>query len=105
MTTEAAIERYRRWVSEQPCANCGKHGPSQVAHYVGLRGQSFGRGTGIKGHWLAETALCPACHLEVDEYQHSDAESRDARRIDRSEMFLYWILRTVMRASDEGVLP
>ena len=36
-------EKYRRAVSELPCAHCGKPGPSQAAH-----SDSDGKGMGIK---------------------------------------------------------
>ena len=97
-------ENYRKWISTLPCANCGAAPPSQVAHYTGFRGHSFGRAMSRKAHWLMEAPLCPGCHDQHERNTMSTIEEPFMRRVDHSEMFLFWISMTLMRAFNEGVL-
>lgn len=42
----------KRWIemlTEQPCAVCGQHGPSEVHEWE-------------QGNWMASVPLCTACH-------------------------------------------
>lgn len=109
--TQAARKRerkYLQWVASLPCAHCHIEGQSQAAHYQGMRADAFGRGLGIKTHDLLTAPLCiPSgnnCHIRFDNYEFSTLKDRWGRKIDSSELFEYWILKTLLQAQKEGVL-
>lgn len=112
MTTDAAIDRYHRWVAKEPCMHCDIDGWSQCSHYEGLHGDLFGRGGSKKAHFMCVTSLCTdrpgmvGCHTLFDGNKLSAIFSSDqfSRKIDKSEMHLCWIMQTIINAVTAGVL-
>lgn len=91
-------EPYRRWVASQPCAHCGRAGPSQAAH------SDESKGLGIKSCDSGIFALCAdapirrGCHSMIGA---SGAFSRTQRRI----LELNYAERTQHEALAAGVWP
>ena len=81
-------KRYLAWVRDRPCAQCGKPGPSQAHHIIGLVGGHMGGKTGDQ----FAVPLCPFCHRELHE-AHIELEVQ-----------LRWLARTQERAFHEGAL-
>ena len=89
----------------QSCVNCHKNdGTIVAAHYQGLRGNTFGRGTGIKCHDLLVADLCSVCHTQADSYDWSDDRLKWKRKIETSERFMFCILQTLIRRVRQGVI-
>ncbi len=106
----ASMRRYHEWVSTLSCSYCGIVGFSQVAHYQGIRGDAFKRGLSIKANDILVVPLCCArpnekgCHAKFDDNELSEFEDRYMRKIDQSEMFLYWVGLTLILAHRLGLI-
>lgn len=72
-----------------------------AAHYTGLRAHLLGKGTGHKPHDLAIADLCHKCHYQFDV---AGGGGTFEKKIDRSEQFLFNIVKTLMRRIDQGVI-
>jgi len=72
-----------------------------AAHYTGLRSNLLGKGTGHKPHDLCVADLCHKCHYKFD--VSFDTPSFD-KKIDKSEQFLFNIIKTLIRRIDQGVI-
>ena len=98
-------KQYRRGAKNQPCVNCNiNDGTTVLAHYQGIRGQAFGKGTGTKPHDICGADLCHKCHAEFDSSEGSFVEDPFQRKIDLSERFLYCVMLTMIRRVQQGVL-
>ncbi len=87
----------------QACICCGiNDGTIVAAHYQGFRSHSLGKGTGIKPHNLFIAHLCSKCHAVFDSYDSSNFPDLFMRKIDRSEAFLYMIVKTWERLFNQG---
>lgn len=87
---------------DQACVNCGaRDGTVVSAHYHGLRGHLFGRGTGHKVHDLFVADLCFKCHKAFDE---GTGVTSFQVQVDKSEQFLYLICQTLLRRIDQGII-
>ena len=54
---------YRRWVATHPCANCGIHDETIVAHHLKHRHAPYGgAGMGMKADDWLTMPLCYSCH-------------------------------------------
>ena len=93
---------------DQACINCGViDGTVVAAHYQGMRQHAFGKGVGIKPSDLCVADLCAKCHVAFDQSKTVvDVNSVDkfTQKIDRSEQFLYLILKTLIRRGQQGLL-
>lgn len=93
---------------DQSCINCGAaDGTVVAAHYQGMRQHAFGKGVGIKPSDLCVADLCSKCHNAFDTSTIAvDPNSTDkfTKKIDRSEQFLYLILKTLIRRERQGLL-
>jgi len=88
----------RRASQGRPCAHCGREDGTTVrAHYTGFRQHAFGKGFGTKGHDLAAADLCHECHAWFD-----DPEMKID--IDKSEKFLFVIVKTLIKDLEEGII-
>ena len=87
---------------DQSCVNCGaSDGTVVAAHYTGLRSSLLGKGTGHKPHDLCVADLCRKCHYKFDvEFDASTFE----KKIDKSEQFLFNVIKTLIRRIDQGVI-
>ncbi len=92
-----------RGAKDQSCVRCGSRG-TVAAHYQGYRSQSFGKGMGIKPHDLCIADLCMNCHKLFDSYQGGFAADKFERKIELSERFLYYIMLTLIRRFEQGIL-
>jgi hypothetical protein len=61
-------------------------------------------GEGRKPEDIFVADLCSKCHKSFDNYEVSDAESRTFRRIDHSEQFQHYILVTIKRRIQQGLI-
>ena len=87
---------------DQACVNCGvRDGTIVAAHYTGLRASQLGKGTGHKPHDLAIADLCHKCHYAFDV---AGGGSTFEAKIDKSEQFLFNIIKTLIRRIDQGVI-
>tara|TARA_Y100000996_G_C22040614_1_gene444888 strand:+ start:120 stop:428 length:309 start_codon:yes stop_codon:yes gene_type:complete len=87
---------------DQACVNCGvRDGTVVAAHYTGLRSHLFGKGTGHKPHDLCVADLCSHCHYHFDV---AGGGTSFEQKIDKSEQFLFNILKTLIRRTDQGVI-
>ena len=79
------------------CMNCGA--PAQdMAHYSGFRQHEFGKGRGVKCDDYFSAPQCRSCHISgpfAEGYIPAgfEGESRDVRRLVKSEEQLAQILR------------
>ena len=114
MTNKAAMDRYHRWVAQQPCMNCGIEGYSQASHYEGLSGHRLGRGGSLKAHDMTVTSLCcerrpdgvESCHTRFGNNKLSEIfPDQTARKYVKSEMHLCWSMQTIIAAYKAGKLP
>lgn len=85
---------------DQACVRCRRNdGTTVPCHYTGVRRQAYGGGFGIKVRDLVVAHLCAQCHKEMD------TDSRDkAHKWEHSEEFQHYILLTILRLLDQGVL-
>ena len=98
-------KKYREGAKGESCVNCGnRDGTTVLAHYQGMRGQSFGKGTGTKPHDICGADLCADCHAEFDAGEGSYVEDRFQRKIDLSERFMYCCYLTLIRRVQQGIL-
>jgi len=87
---------------DQTCVNCGRRdGTVVAAHYTGLRSSLLGKGTGHKPHDLCVADLCHKCHYAFDV---AGGGSTFEKKIDKSEQFLFNIIKTMIRRVDQGVI-
>ena len=90
---------------DQSCVCCGVMDGTVVAcHYQGMRSNHYGKGVGRKPEDIFVADLCSKCHRSFDNYEVSDAESRTFRRIDHSEQFQHYILVTIKRRIQQGLI-
>ena len=89
----------------QACVNCGNRDDTVVAaHYQGMRQQMLGKGTGTKPHDLCIADLCSKCHREFDSFEGSYVKDPLMRKIDLSERFLFCVMMTLIRRTQDGTL-
>lgn len=90
---------------DQHCVCCGsKDGTIVAAHYQGFRSHSLGKGRGIKPVDLAIADLCSECHAKFDAHEMSCETDPWVRKLDQSELFLFCILKTLIRRYEQGVI-
>ena len=66
---------YTRWVATLPCANCGMHDDTIVAHHLKHRHAPHGGGgMGMKAHDWLTMPLCFTCH---DKAHNGDGDVLD----------------------------
>ncbi len=82
-------KKYLMWVSDQPCIHCGIGPPVQAHHIKHMGGFS---GVGMKAPDLLTMPLCVDCHAAM----HAEP--------DRWAYQPIYVLRTLVRAFEEGVL-
>ncbi len=110
MNTKASMKRYHEFVATLPCSHCGIQGYSNASHYQGWRGHDFGRGGSIKAHDLVVAPLCvprpdvKGCHAEFDDYEIGGlpGDTRENNKIARSELFMFWVMKTLMAGQAAG---
>jgi hypothetical protein len=67
-----------------------------LAHYTGVRRESYGGGYGIKVHDLVGAHLCKSCH------RFMDTESRDKeKKWEHSEEFQHLCILTMLRLANQ----
>ena len=87
---------------DQTCVNCGRRdGTVVAAHYTGLRSNLLGKGTGHKPHDLCVADLCSHCHYHFDV---AGGGNSFEQKIDKSEQFLFAIIKTLIRRIEQGVI-
>ena len=68
-------KNYTRWVATLPCANCGMHDETIVAHHLKHRYSPYGgAGMGVKADDWLTMPLCYSCH---DRAHNGDGEVLD----------------------------
>jgi hypothetical protein len=88
---------------DQACICCGsKDGTVVPAHYTGFRQHRFGKGRSIKCHDLFVAFLCKRCHDLFDSVEVSAFPDRNMRKIDQSEQFMFWIMKTWEKLYRDG---
>ena len=94
------MSKLREAARDQSCVRCGKQdGTVVLAHYTGARRMHYGGGFGIKCRDIFGAHLCGECHQWMDQL------SRDkSRKWEHSEEFQHFILLTIKRLQDQGVL-
>ena len=92
-----------------PCIRCGRSGRTpqgeQIVygrHYNGQRQHQYGKGRGIKCHYVMIADFCDFCDAEFREgsVPKDDTQARDSY----SEEFQHWCIMSHIRRLDEGVL-
>ena len=95
----------RDYAYGQACVCCGaKDGTVVAAHYQGYRSYLMGKGKASKPHDLFVAYFCSDCHAKFDGYDTSDLDDKWLRKIDHSEQFMYYILKTLMVLYKQGHL-
>ena len=110
LNTKASMKRYHEFVATLPCSHCGIQGYSNASHYQGYRGLALGRGGSIKAHDLSVAPLCvpregeKGCHARFDDYEIGGipGETREVNKITRSELFLFWVMQTMIAGQAAG---
>lgn len=84
----------------KPCIRCNARQDTTVgAHYTGYRRGSYGGGLGQKVWDLCMADFCDMCH------EYFDRVSREkSKAIEHSEEFQHYVILTIMRRIDEGVI-
>ena len=101
MSLESKIMEHAR--SGLPCIRCDREdGTVCGRHYNGLRQHQYGKGRAIKCQPLAVADFCTRCDAEFQE--GSVPKSDYARRIEYSEEFQHWVLMTLIRRAELGVI-
>ena len=85
------IIAWRRAVASLPCVLCGREGQTQCAH------RNEGKGMGIKTDDFLTAALCPTCHVAID-------QGPDLLRNERRSMMDSAILLTISALARAGKL-
>jgi hypothetical protein len=84
----------------KPCVRCNARRDTTVgAHYTGMRRGSYGGGMGQKVWDFVMADFCDMCH------EYFDRVSREkSKAIEHSEEFQHYVILTIARRIDEGVL-
>jgi hypothetical protein len=84
----------------KPCVRCNARRDTTVgAHYTGMRRDSYGGGMSQKVWDFVMADFCDMCH------EYFDRVSREkAKAIEHSEEFQHYVILTIARRIDEGVL-
>lgn len=91
-------EPYRRWVAAQPCAHCGRAGPSQAAH------SDTGKGVGIKSCDSTAIPLCADGHGRQGCHAVFGASGL-LGRVHRRHLESTYVQSVQDRAKEEGAWP
>jgi len=85
---------YTRWVATLPCANCGIHDETIVAHHMKHRCSPYGgAGMGMKADDWLTMPLCYSCH--------DRAHNGDGAVLDWQHMHIF---KTLTPAFRDGIL-
>jgi len=82
----------------QECIRCGSP-DAYACHYNGEMQHWYGKGRGVKCSDLATAEFCYAC-----DQLFSEGNNIYHDKVERSEMFLHFILMTNIRRFNNGVL-
>ena len=82
---------WRRAVASLPCVLCGREGQTQCAH------RNEGKGMGLKTDDFLTAALCPTCHVAID-------QGPDLLRNERRSLMDSAILLTISALARAGKL-
>lgn len=94
------MTKFRQAAKNQSCVRCGAaDGTVVLAHYFGMRRQSYGGGMGHKGHDAVGAHLCLTCHQLMD----TTLRSKELK-IDHSEEFLHLCALTWIRLVEQGLV-
>ena len=94
------MKKIDRDTHDRPCIRCGKEGETRRCHYNGFRSHGLGKGRAIKASDLAVAEFCQHCDDRFSEAYYPLWQD-GSKSMERSEEFLYWILLTQMRRSNE----
>lgn len=87
---------------DRSCVRCGNLDGTVVrCHYQGFRQQTYGKGTGIKGHDLIAADLCQCCHDHFDGRTPSPVQVSITHK---SEEFLHLCIMTLVRDWQGGII-
>lgn len=87
MKTIVRLPKYLAWLRKQPCAICGRHGPSQACH---VRRGTDG-GMGIKPSDNFAFPMCIYCHNEQHWIGEETFEAANGNLLDKcAEHFERW---------------
>ncbi len=91
---------------DQPCIRCDTNdGTTMARHYNGLRQHWYGKGRGIKADDIATADFCDACDFIFTEGRNITGDGeRAGKSINRSEMFLHYIIMSNISRRKRGVL-
>jgi len=88
--------------SGHPCIKCGHEGGVYGRHYNGIMQHKYGKGRGIKCHPFLVADFCKTCEKD---YQEGKVPKSDwNERLIYSEDFQHWILMTLIRRANNGVI-
>lgn len=89
----------RNAARDETCVRCSATYSVVGAHYTGARRLAYHGGYNIKVHDICIAHLCGECHKWIDTL------SRDKeKRWEHSEEFQHWILMTIIRLIERGIL-
>ncbi len=92
-------QKLRDAAKGRTCVRCGCIQGVVGCHYTGSRRLSYGGGFGIKVHDFLIAHLCADCHLDMDVISRNKTD-----KWLHSEEFLHYIVLTLARLFDEGVV-
>ena len=89
--------------SGKPCIRCHTNdGTVCGRHYNGVRQHQYGKGRGIKCHWLLVADFCDDCDSE---FQEGSVSKDDIQaRYEYSEEFQHWCIMSAIRRANEGLI-
>jgi len=83
-----------------PCIRCHSTGSTCGRHYNGQRQHAYGKGRGIKGHWIGIADLCKRCDQD---FQEGSVEKNNYIGKDQySEEFQHWCIMSNIRRDERG---
>ena len=85
-----------------PCIRCKSIETTCGRHYNGLRQHQYGKGRGRNGHPATVADYCRVC--DADFQEGSVSKDDLIKRIEYSEEFQHWILMSLIRRFERGVL-
>ena len=92
------MSKITQHAKDMPCICCQREGETRACHYNGPRQLSFGKGRGIKA---SDEATAEFCHECDQRFTEGSTDPMWANKWERSEEFMFWVIMTAIRRSEE----
>jgi hypothetical protein len=91
-------KKYLDSAEGRSCIRCGRANATIVAcHYTGIRQHTYAKGFRVKCHDICTADFCSDCHRYFD-------NPMMRKSIEASEEFLHYIMLTILRRIENGII-